>query len=178
MSSETRIERIILRESLPDFFRELAHMFENGGGNGMESIAEFRKMKISIEESSGRIAVQIKFKGAEPAAEHHPEVKTEEKAPRKPLKYKDLKKRMKRSFKAIFTMVHENRMPDREVVEEFLRQSELMVSYPGYGDEYYTEYREACDAFTAAFLQGDMKALHQAFDRIDQAKSHCHNRYK
>jgi hypothetical protein len=66
MSSETRIERIILRETMPDFFRELAHMFENGGGNGMESIAEFRKMKISIEEISGRIAVQIKFKGPNP----------------------------------------------------------------------------------------------------------------
>jgi hypothetical protein len=84
MSSETRIERIILRESLPDFFRELAHMFENGGGNGMESIAEFRKMKISIEESSGRIAVQINFKGAEPVAEHHPEVKQRKRPPGNP----------------------------------------------------------------------------------------------
>ncbi|MFW6236539.1 MAG: hypothetical protein ACOC24_07120, partial [Desulfovibrionales bacterium] len=62
MGSETRMERFMPRDTLPGFFRELAEMLENGGGNGMESIRAFRKMKITLEDTGTSVAVKVKFK--------------------------------------------------------------------------------------------------------------------
>jgi XXXCH domain-containing protein len=52
-----------------------------------------------------------------------------------------------------------------------------MVSYPGYGDEYYESYIKACEAFKAAFESGDVAKMHETIDVLVHEKSRCHAKY-
>jgi XXXCH domain-containing protein len=172
MNQETRLERIVGREDLPGFFREMAEMLESGQ-EGELPLSEFRKMKISLEDKQGAVQVSIKYKLSKATATRAGKPVTE-----RPLSYKELKRRMQLTYKTIFSMIHQDRVPPNDVVERFLADSRLMISFPGYGEPYYREYEEACLAFARAFEKGDMALLHQTFDRLDQVRSHCHNRYK
>ena len=49
-----------------------------------------------------------------------------------------------------------------------------MVTYPGYGDEYYESYARACQALKTAFDSGDVERMHQAVDGLIHEKSRCH----
>jgi XXXCH domain-containing protein len=171
MNKEARLERILGRDDLPAFFRELADLLESGG-QGVPPLAGFRKMKISIEEKQGVVEVSVK---AKPAGRTVPRARS---AGAGQLPYKELKKRMMVAYKTIFSMVHQDRLPPKEAVDRFLEDSMLMTAYPGHGESYYREYEEACRAFALAYEKGDMAGLHQAFDHLDQVRSHCHNRYK
>jgi XXXCH domain-containing protein len=54
--------------------------------------------------------------------------------------------------------------------------SQLMLSYPGFGDDYYDEFRGACLAFAQACRGKDLGKAHEAFSLIGQIKHDCHQR--
>jgi XXXCH domain-containing protein len=130
-------------------------------------------MKITLEANRSNILVKIKYKvsGQRMAGAKGDKVDGL-------LAYRRLKRRMRGTFKEIFTLVHEDRLPPRETVDSFLADSALMVTFPGLGAPYYREYERACLAFAQAYERADMGLLHQTCDQLDQIKSHCHNRYK
>lgn len=92
-------------------------------------------------------------------------------------RYSVLKKRMRSSFKMLLKMIHESQMPPAEVVKSFLEDSALMVTYPGYGDEFYDQYTEVCEQFRTAYEAQDMDAMHTAIDALIHEKSRCHAKY-
>ncbi len=94
------------------------------------------------------------------------------------LKYKDLKKRMKKPFKKIRETLSDGKLPPADTVRGFLADSALMVSCKGYGDEYYEAYNVACERFGRAFQAGDLSACWDAADELERLKSDCHDRYK
>lgn len=96
-------------------------------------------------------------------------------------KYKDLKKRMKVTFKALLAALAEGRLPGVQVVESFLLDSRTMVSFPGKGDQYYAPYNAAVEAFRKAWNDGrdpDPEALRRAAQELDAVKHQCHEVYK
>ena len=173
MSNDMTISRYLAPEDLADFFRQLADAVENGGHDEFACVDDFRKIKITVKNEYGQIGLKAKFKAAKPCA---PEVIGEDGVPVKP-KYKDLKKRMRGSFKILVKMIHDNSVPPREAVDAFLADSALMVTYPGYGDEYYESYAGACERFKAAYESGDLEAMHAAVDELVHEKSRCHAKY-
>ena len=74
---------------------------------------------------------------------------------------------MKSSFKSISESIANDTLPDRATVDSFLADSELMVTYPGYGDEHYSTYTQVYQKFSQAYQNSDLGAtlgqyLHQA----------------
>lgn len=94
------------------------------------------------------------------------------------LKYGKLKKMMKRSFNALSREVLSEKMPEKEILANFLAQSARMVTYSGRGDEHYARYSDACFALEQACNTGDLERMHQAWERIVRIKQDCHQRYK
>jgi XXXCH domain-containing protein len=91
--------------------------------------------------------------------------------------YGSLKKRMKKSFKNIMYALHENSWPTMIDIEDFIRDSEQMVLYPGKGDEFYPAYAEAVAAFADAVRRQDLEAAYQAAHLLNTLKTQCHKKY-
>ncbi|CCH49985.1 GAK system XXXCH domain-containing protein [Pseudodesulfovibrio piezophilus] len=177
-----KIDTFMPREDLADFFRRLAHALETGEGGELACAREFKKIKISLKDEYGQVSLRARVKSASECQAEEPDSLPSETlhtppAPAKP-KYKFLKKRMGSSFKVLFKMIHQGKMPPAAAVEEFLNDSRIMVSYPGYGDPAYDAYMAACDEFAAAYESGDLKRLNMTVDTLVHQKGHCHAKYK
>jgi XXXCH domain-containing protein len=186
MAKHNKIERMMSAEELPDFLRKMASAIENGATDEnayLASIEGFEKLKMGIRNENGQTVIKIKAKPSkipvapvrETAAAEQAATQTEPAA----LKFTSLKKRMKKSFKIIFKALHTGDLPPKEVVQEFIADSHLMVSYTdqGYGDEFYDEYIAGCDAFQKAFDEGDVEKAHAACDELNHIKTQCHAKY-
>lgn len=177
MGIKNKIETYIPVSGLPRFLHDLADAIERGGTDDFTCVEDFEKIKISIKKEFGQVAIKTHFKPRKPCA---PISKVDENGlPLEGTKppYEDLKKRMKSSFKMIVKMVHDEQLPPKAAVDSFLADSELMVSYPGYGDEYYDEYMQACEAFRKAFASGDVAHCRETVIAISKQKGQCHARY-
>lgn len=172
------IDKFLTKEELPDFFRELADALETGEDSELGCAADFKKFKIRVRDEYGQISLRLKMKSASECAPDMDEFDDGMPATTGRLHYKDLKKRMGNSFKVIFKMIHQGQKPPKEAIDEFLADSELMVSYPGYGDPYYDIYTKACEEFRTAYDSGDMEQLNRAVDELVHQKGHCHAKYK
>lgn len=172
MGDSSKVQRQLGRDELPAFFRELADALESGGEGELACLAEFRKLKISVREEFEQYSLKMKVKPAtceEPGAEPDgPDAKP---------RYKTLKKRMKSSFRIIYKTIHEGQMPPEPALASFLDDSVLMVSYPGYGDEYYEDYTRAVGELKKAAEAGDMQAMLAAVDELAAQKGRCHAKY-
>lgn len=183
MGKGNKIERMMSSEELPDFFRKMASAIENGASDEtayLAAIEGFEKLKIDVRNEQDQTVIKIK---AKPSKEGSSTIidsgaDADPGAPAKP-KYSHLKKRMKKSFKTIFKTLHAGEMPPAEVVNEFITDSHLMVSYTdkGLGDEYYDEYIAACDVFQKAFEAGNVDETHAACDELNHLKTKCHAKY-
>jgi XXXCH domain-containing protein len=177
MGTDTKaISQMDIRE-LPVFFRSLADALEKEGDGEFTNIDDFRKFKISGKNEFGQVTVKVKFKSAGECDAADEAKECDECRTAGTPKYKHLKKRMKGSFRLIFKTIHEGQTPPAEVVESFLADSELMIGYPGFGDEYYAQYATVCAAFKAAFASGDLARMGEAIDAISHEKSRCHAKY-
>ncbi|MDC0336157.1 GAK system XXXCH domain-containing protein [Pseudodesulfovibrio sp.] len=176
--SSFKIDKFLNKDELPEFFRQLADALEKGGKGELACAEDFRKLKISVRDEFGQVSLRTKIKTV---GECQPDVEMLEAdkpvAPGKP-RYKDLKKRMGNSFKVLFKMIHQGKVPPKDAVESFLADSELMVSYAGYGDPYYDVYMAACADFAKAYETGDITQLNDAVDALVHQKGHCHAKYK
>lgn len=176
-----KIDKFLTKEELPDFFRELADALESGGDSELSCATDFKKFKVRVRDEYGQISLRLKIKSASECTPDLEELEgPDEGLPAvvgKP-QYKDLKKRMGNSFKVIFKMIHQGQKPPQEAIDEFLADSELMVSYPGYGDPYYDIYTKACEEFKAAYEADNMDRLNKAVDELVHQKGHCHAKYK
>ncbi len=92
--------------------------------------------------------------------------------------YKSLKKRLGKSFKNMKRSLLAASPPTADDLSLFLEDSAAMLDYPGYGDEYYADYTDACNTFKKSAASGDLEKMLAAFNRISELKSACHELYK
>ncbi|WP_419787161.1 GAK system XXXCH domain-containing protein [Pseudodesulfovibrio sp.] len=176
MGNNIKIQKYLDNKGLADFLRELADAVENGGKGELACLEGFREIKVGIKDEYGQLKLKAKIKPAGVCEEPETEAGENGEATGKP-KYKSLKKRMKTSFRVLVKMVHDGQMPPKDAVEDFLADSALMVTYPGYGDEFYQSYTDACMAFKAAYEAGDLAKMHDTVDVLVHEKSRCHAKY-
>ncbi len=93
-------------------------------------------------------------------------------------KYKSLKKRMKTQFKGLKDAVERGELPPKDLVNAFALASELMISYPDEGEEYYGDYERAMQEFLVACAEKDLERVRQGLTALDDLKHACHARYK
>ena len=93
-------------------------------------------------------------------------------------KYRPLKKRLKKTFKKMKGCLERNELPPRSLVDEFMAEAVVMVSYPGFGDEHYLDFTEACLALKKARDAKDLELFTEKLARISWLKKECHQRFK
>lgn len=174
MGTDVKITKYLETKDLPAFFRELADALENGAEGELDCVRDFSKIKISCKDVFGQVSLKAKIKSASECSD--PEITGKEADSGKP-KYKTLKKRMKDNFRMLVKTIHDGQVPPEQAVKSFLDDSDLMVQYPGYGDEYYESYTQACEAFKAAYESGDIARMHETIDVLVHEKARCHAKY-
>lgn len=165
---------------MAEFFREIADRLEGREPDEPKfpfDPSGFRKLKISVKRQMDGLSVKVKMK---PSYSLSPLGETDlppELEGQKP-KYKKLKKRMKVTFKAIQDSLAAGTLPNGAAVTSFMEDSRLMIDYPGYGDEYYQEYDQACLRFQEACDRQDIETCKVACQELDRLKKACHDKYK
>lgn len=163
----------ISNRDMAAFLRKLADRLENPSLHS-DALPELEgltrcELKIKAVEQGFDLKLCITRKLQEspsPAMQHtHP-------------KYSEVKKRMKKSFTRIMKAVRTSVFPPEETVRSFMDDSRLMVTYPGYGEEYYDKYLKSCAEFKAAWDDRDPIRFQKAVEELNRQKSRCHGSYK
>ncbi|WP_051444952.1 GAK system XXXCH domain-containing protein [Desulfocurvus vexinensis] len=139
--------------------------------------ADVCKIKFTVKREFGEVQAKLKVEPMRPGCPCDPEAGCVT-AANEPEKYSRLKKRMKQSFKAIRSSLEAGRAPAAEAVASFLADSDVMVCYPGHGDEFYLDYSRACRELARAWEAGDLAAMAGAAEALEARKNECHDRYK
>jgi XXXCH domain-containing protein len=136
----------------------------------------FKKIKMSVAFEFGRAMAKVKVSlpSADKDAPEHECIAPGDEL----MKYSKLKKRMKKSFKAIQAPLDQGQLPPEEAVSAFLAESDMMICYPGYGDEFYLDYIKDCRALAKAWEKQDLDALRDAAAKLGERKAQCHEKYK
>lgn len=177
MASKRKYNWRLSRAEAADLLRRLADTLEEGSdevGNYGVSLAELIKFKIQVDlDATDSLEVKFTGKGAKVCG-------GEESCGSSGVceKYSSLKKRMQVYFKALRESVAAGVMPSREIVSVFLSDSEKMLAYHGYGDEFYPAYAQLCLRLREAVDAEDLAGTGAAIKALAEAKKHCHERYK
>jgi XXXCH domain-containing protein len=183
MERKDKLNMAYSAEDLTKMLRDMAESLERGRLNlgGLDLFwGDVLKISLSIK-NMGKIA-QVKMKvdsdpKTAPAKAASPEAESRAGTVDKPRGYGALKKRMKKSFKNIVSKLHKHAWPEAQDVDDFIRDSALMVQYPGKGDEFYAAYSEAVAGFAAAIEAQDLKTATQKARLLNDLKTRCHKLY-
>lgn len=185
MQREDKLDMTCSAEELAKVLRDMAEALERGRFSlEGRDLAWSEVLKISLAIKNRGEVAEVRMKVAsghlrtDSSKAALPDAKTRSTAGRKPRGgYGALKKRMKKTFKNIVYALHEHTWPDAEDVDAFVRDSGLMVQYPGKGDEFYAAYSEAVAGFAAAVESQDLGAATQKAHLLNDLKTRCHKLY-
>lgn len=89
-------------------------------------------------------------------------------------KFRPLKKMMQQTFKRLKQAAQAETLPERRVVNEFIDQVGIMISYPGFGDAAYPLLQEACEMLAESQAKADRALFHEAMAAIIDLQNRCH----
>jgi XXXCH domain-containing protein len=89
-------------------------------------------------------------------------------------KFRPLKKELKKTFAKIRQAVKGEDLPSKNDMMEFMGQIEVMISYPGFGDEYYDSFMHLCIELNSAFRAKDQIRFNECLKSVISAKNLCH----
>ncbi|WP_291323655.1 GAK system XXXCH domain-containing protein [Desulfonatronospira sp.] len=92
--------------------------------------------------------------------------------------YKILKKRMKKNFAGILRNARNYQLPPEKDLISFIQDSETMVQYPGYGDDFYLKFKDKVREMHESFEQNDSRNFFQKCLEVNQIQKDCHRQYK
>lgn len=147
-------------------------------GNGsttypLPKVDSFRKLKLAVKDDGERCVISFAIKDDDDLI--CSECGSTQEAD---ISYKQLKKRMQATFRTLLTAARTSTMPQQATVDLFVEDSHTMISFSGYGDEFYNKYMEAVHALEEAFKQQDVAAVSAAIEELSAQKTACHARYK
>ncbi len=188
-ASERKFKQDVPFEEIPACLRRLADALEKKDNNLPPELSDLPepigRLELKGKAAGGGWTLKIKIKADPPAEPTAPEAGADEPssgpAPVKPpIKYKPLKKRMKSSFKEIGEALEQQKLPEPEILNGFLSDSERMMAFAGkkYGEPDYPAYREACRQLADAYEARNWTAFKDGYARLEQLKKDCHKAYK
>jgi len=170
-----------LAEAAP-LLRAIADQLEkkqlDTGSNPIPDLEGLNKLEISVKKEGVAYVCQLKAKFPDPKTGLPLESNSSTTVDSGKPKYKQLKKRMERSFKEIKLALTSGSLPTMESVTLFMQDSEQMVTYPGFGDPHYEAYGKACELFRNAFDQKNLNEMVTAYTNLKTLRSICHDQYK
>jgi XXXCH domain-containing protein len=179
---DLKIDGTFSEKELKALFDELASLLAGASKGKLadlrRTLATSSKTRIGLKRKGDGVEMKVKVK-----TEATPAKKPAKRAPaaaaktRKP-KYKALKKRMEQSFKSISKSLKAGNLPAKQTVQAFLKDSDLMITYPKKGDKHYNAYKKACQSFQTAFEEGKLPSVRRTYKRLDTLMDTCHDEYK
>ena len=178
---EMKFEKVMSFENATDFLRVLAQMIEQAN---MEESKEFhltfddlKKMKLELKREGDQLHLKAKVKTVAAGTVCGEGSGEELEAGGKP-KYKTVKKRMEKCFKSMGDALKKGNMPEKSEMDLFIADSELMVGYPGKGDEHYDQYAKLCVQLNVAYENADLAAMKEKYAELKAMEKLCHEQYK
>lgn len=92
-------------------------------------------------------------------------------------KFRPLKKQLRKQIKLIGQAVDSEQLPSKNSLEEFLDLVRVMISYPGFGDDYYEEFLATCLDLQNAFKRKDKELFKKTYARVIFLRNRCHKKY-
>ncbi len=181
-SQENKIELSLDLADAARFFRKFADALENGDEKALNkfgvSIRDSQKIKLRLKRDTDSVDLKIKIANPQSRECVCGEAGSPEAAGQVKESYKSLKKRLEKAYKNIRKDLLAAQPPDQGDLAIFLEDSTRLANWPGYGDEYYSAYANACSDFEKAVAAGAQDEMLDAFKKIGEVKSSCHDRYK
>jgi XXXCH domain-containing protein len=178
---ELKFEKVMSSKNAADFLRALAQEIEHGNMDELKefdlAFDDFKKMKLELKREGDQLHLKAKVKTIEACTVCGETTCEETEADGKP-KYKTVKKRMDKCFKSMGDALKKGIMPEKGEVDSFIADSELMVAYPGHGDEHYDQYAKLCVQLNVACENGDLVAMQEKHAELKAMKKLCHEQYK
>jgi XXXCH domain-containing protein len=153
------------------YLRELADRVEAGQLDFRDapvSLQQIKRIKVSLSPGPDGIDFEQKLKVRSDGSR--------EASPGE-LKFKPLKKRMRRIFKAMKALVEEGHAPPLEMVERFASDTDRMIHLAKENDPGYPEFRAEVQRLQAALQEGDLDALASRLRTLRAMEHACHARY-
>lgn len=188
---ERKIKKKIAFAEIPAQLRQLADAIEGRASDLSsewldlpESITKL-EVKGKARDSAWKLKVKIK---AEPIANYEAQQTVRPKntttipspAAGSDEGYKQIKKRMKTTFKSIGESLAAEKLPGEAIVEAFVAASHQMMTFTAaaYGEAHYPEFRKACLTLHTACESHNLEALKTAYATLIRLKKDCHNSFK
>lgn len=183
MGSEKKVKRKLNNAQLVSLLHELGDALENKTAVQSSAwpglIEGFKALTLKIKRKPDGFRVRLKVESdVSPAITAKQKSKMPVTSDERTIEYRQMKKKMKSSFKSIGEALERGRLPENTDIERFLRYSERMMGFPDCGKEHFADYRKACAHFLRAYEQADLEALREYFGILRKQRSDCHARYK
>ena len=188
-ASERKIKQEMPFETMPSYLRQLANALEKQTDGLPAELTDLPEPIVKLEvrgkarDNGWEIKIKIKAespKGPEPEDTSTHEARRTAPVAEPDVNYKSLKKKMKASFRDIGESLAAQKLPEPDIIDAFLSDSELMMAFTGekYGESHYPAYRDACHRLAEAFEAKRWEAFKAAYADIDQVKKDCHAAFK
>ena len=173
------IKKTVDSKQIAAFLRLLAAELEGEGTPAPNTLGvqlhDFNKLKIGlIKEEGGQLLLSLKVKNtgrqAHVAAPEFVDTAEQE--------YQPFKQGMKSTFSDLARCGEQGILPSVELLARFMAQSEKLVSFTGFGDQYYEDYTKACAAMKQAVEAGSAAAFQEKLAALTALKKACHQRFK
>lgn len=169
------LEKTLDAHQVASFLRLLADELE--GKNSPESndlgwqLHGFNKLKIGlIRKEGGHLSLRLKIKDQVTTPAEFTDVAEQN--------YKPFKQLMKSTFSELTACANQGRLPAADLLTRFMDQSRRLIAFPGFGDTYYDEYWQTCQALEQETNDGNIAGFQKQITAITAIKKSCHNRFK
>lgn len=89
-------------------------------------------------------------------------------------KFRPLKRQLQKLFKDMRFSLRDNTPPAASMVVDFMQLAEIMVNYPGFGDENYPDFQEACRRLGSLGTNTPLSVWQRHIEVIDNLRRRCH----
>jgi XXXCH domain-containing protein len=184
MTLEKKYKKNFSADQLAGYLRQLAALIDGSTDRNADDLEGVRmgniqSIKLKIKRYSAGYSVKLKVKSDKKEisdSKETPPVSDILGPADVAITFKQLKKRMKSSFKLINENLVADRFPDRAVVDGFLKDVDRMSRFPDQCGERYAEFNRVCDDLLHAFENEDLSALRGRCTDVKQLRNVCHRK--
>jgi len=137
---------------------------------------DFNKLKIKlIRQEGGQLSLRLKVKdhssqSTTTAPTEFTDIAEQE--------YRPFKQELKATFAELNACAGQGQLPSPELLGRFMKQSQRLIAYPGFGDPYYEEYWQTCQLMEQEAKNGSIPGFQEKMTGIASIKRSCHRRFK
>ncbi|MBA3014613.1 MAG: GAK system XXXCH domain-containing protein [Proteobacteria bacterium] len=173
------LEKTLDTKQVASFLRLLADELEGKSSfEGNEfgwQLHGFNKLKIGlIKKEGGHLSLRLKIKDSGTAPPAPPSEFTDIAEQ----EYRPFKQIIKSTFALLTSCANQGRLPSPELLVNFMDQSRKLIAFKDFGDIYYDEYWQTCQAMEHEVNKGVLTGFQEKLAAITDLKKSCHHRFK